>query len=222
MLVELILDKLGLFYDDLAKKAHGNSPEITYGELITRILKDRGQIACKDTFSEFGEQTFNRIMRRIFPDVKLNGGKETWFFHLLKVAEHKYCGGCSKIKPFSDFHKDRSTSLGISTQCSACRAAYNADGYTKYYDSHQKSYDKNKASIRERSSVSKFERSKRIVPWTDIDKIKEFYAKCPEGYHVDHILPLLGERVSGLHVLSNLQYLTVKENLQKGNKFILN
>lgn len=55
--------------------------------------------------------------------------------------------------------------------------------------------------------------------WADIEKIREFYLECPEGHHVDHVVPLQGELVCGLHVLENLQYLTVEENLKKGNKW---
>jgi len=60
----------------------------------------------------------------------------------------------------------------------------------------------------------------RIVGWTDHKAIEEFYANCPKGYHVDHIVPLQGANVSGLHVLNNLQYLTATQNLIKGNKWI--
>ena len=55
-------------------------------------------------------------------------------------------------------------------------------------------------------------------PWADIEAIREFYRGCPPGFHVDHVIPLNGRSVSGLHVITNLQYLPATENLRKGNK----
>ena len=51
----------------------------------------------------------------------------------------------------------------------------------------------------------------------DIKAIQDFYLNCPNGYEVDHIVPI---SKGGLHSLENLQYLTVSENRRKSNKIL--
>lgn len=62
-------------------------------------------------------------------------------------------------------------------------------------------------------------RLQRTPAWADLKAIKDFYKNCPAGYDVDHIVPLQGKLVSGLHVLENLQYLPASINRAKSNKF---
>lgn len=57
--------------------------------------------------------------------------------------------------------------------------------------------------------------------WLTVEQrqaIRDIYLKCPKGFDVDHIIPLRGETVCGLHVPENLQYLNSEENRSKGNR----
>ena len=54
-----------------------------------------------------------------------------------------------------------------------------------------------------------------LDPTADKEKIKEIYLNCPEGYEVDHIIPL---SKGGKHHEDNLQYLTISENRRKNNR----
>lgn len=68
--------------------------------------------------------------------------------------------------------------------------------------------------------ASRKARVKQATPiWADLDAIRDMYYNCPKGFHVDHIIPLNGYNVSGLHILENLQYLSKQENLKKSNKY---
>ena len=84
---------------------------------------------------------------------------------------------------------------------------------------HKREYRKrNMAKFNEYAATRRAAKLNRTPPWADYKAIREFYAGCPKGYHVDHIDPLQGKTVSGLHTIENLQYLTASENCSKGNR----
>lgn len=57
-------------------------------------------------------------------------------------------------------------------------------------------------------------------PWADREEIKAIYEQAAiAGMQVDHIHPLQGETLCGLHVPWNLQLLTATDNQRKSNKF---
>lgn len=68
---------------------------------------------------------------------------------------------------------------------------------------------------------------KQATPkWADLERIEEIYEECRalskrtgRKHQVDHIIPIRGKTVCGLHVPDNLQILTKNENRKKNNKF---
>lgn len=124
MLTELVLDKMGVFYDDVLKKKHGSAKEFTYGEVIERILAGKNTSAYS-LFPEISMQTFNRMIKTAFPGVKLNGGNETWYYYLLKLVGHKTCSACRQVLPYSSFTKANSKRSGLDSHCRECNSVNN-------------------------------------------------------------------------------------------------
>lgn len=67
---------------------------------------------------------------------------------------------------------------------------------------------------------------KRTPIWSDKYEIEEIYQTAKRislntgiKHEVDHIIPLQGELVSGLHVPENLQIIPKRENRKKRNKY---
>lgn len=79
--------------------------------------------------------------------------------------------------------------------------------------------DRNRNKVRALNAQRKQIIKQRTPVWADKKAIIDFYKNRPYGYEIDHILPLRGDRVSGLHVLENLQYLPSKDNHVKNKHY---
>lgn len=110
--------------------------------------------------------------------------------------------------------------------CRSHQGKYAAIARSKKYGLFPRSPDETRAYHRA-WATDKQKRIKQATPsWADKSKIKEFYLRASIltketgiTYEVDHIIPIKGKNVCGLHVETNLQVITQAENRKKGNQF---
>lgn len=94
--------------------------------------------------------------------------------------------------------------------------------YEKEQADYRRRYAKNPDKFIARSKARYALVKARTPKWMRLKEIENVYKFCPQGFHVDHIVPLEGTTadgypVSGLHVPWNLRFLTPAENSQKGS-----
>ena len=81
-----------------------------------------------------------------------------------------------------------------------------------------------------RSVFYRMQKKKATPKWVDKEAIMEIYLARPDGYDVDHMIPIIGRyimhedkltrEVCGLHVPWNLQHMKRPENGSKSNKLL--
>lgn len=77
----------------------------------------------------------------------------------------------------------------------------------------------NRAYCRYYEEVKESRRRKSRPKWITKKQMIEIYDQCPEGYQIDHIIPISNKNVCGLDVPWNIQFLTPEENNFKRNSF---
>lgn len=147
----------------------------------------------------------------------------------------KICNKCNVEKTIDNFSKDVQCKLNVKPSCKQCIAVLDKVWYKKnkerlkinktVYDALPESKAKNAA----RTAKKRAKRLKRIPAWltefdlffiTEIYDLARLRTDCTGvQWHVDHILPLCGRTVSGLHTPYNLQLLSAKDNIVKSNKY---
>jgi 5-methylcytosine-specific restriction endonuclease McrA len=94
----------------------------------------------------------------------------------------------------------------------------------------QKWAKNNPAKTAAKSMKRRSSKLNRTPPWLTAEhfaQIQDMYNRAKiaedftsEKWHVDHIIPLQGKNVSGLHVPWNLQIMSALKNRSKGNKHV--
>jgi hypothetical protein len=158
----------------------------------------------------------------------------------------KYCNKCGETKELSEFYKNKSKADGLHIYCKACSkkakdswrvqnkdkvAAYDKQWQAANKQNKAANYKKwqqnNKAKVNHINSLRRAAEKSATPSWANLEDIEAKYrlAKYFDfisggfvKHHVDHVLPLRGKTVCGLHVENNLQVLIDKDNLRKSNK----
>ncbi len=106
----------------------------------------------------------------------------------------------------------------------AARKAWEERNPRAALESFKRYRERNRAKIRARLAVSKQGREKRRALWANQDAILAIYLQAEimtrttgRLHVVDHIIPLQGRTVSGLHVETNLRVVEHHENARKHN-----
>lgn len=84
----------------------------------------------------------------------------------------------------------------------------------------------NYASVLAKNAKRAAALKQRLPKWADLARIRKFYEEAVRisretgvVHHVDHVIPLRGKTISGLHVHTNLQVLEGSINCRKRNRF---
>ena len=160
----------------------------------------------------------------------------------------KKCTKCMGMLEVMNFHKDISRSDGYRDQCRSCVSTYMKANHIKNKvhiiakavewvknnrDKHNKKCNlwakTNPEKVNARTAkrhAAKLQRTPKWVGPEEMWLIKEAYAlaklrgKILGGeWEVDHIIPLQGKNVCGLHVPTNLQVIPCTINRQKSNRY---
>lgn len=157
---------------------------------------------------------FTTLLKRIIKVDKPNTSM-SYSKYLLQLAGFKKCNKCSLIKDKEEcFYTDNTRTDYKMYQCIECVTAYHEINKEQY------------TAIKKKHKNSILNNTPKWLTYEMLSEIDSIYTKARElskttgiQHDVDHIVPLKGKNISGLHVPWNLQILQHTTNIKKGNKY---
>lgn len=136
-----------------------------------------------------------------------------------KKVSSKNCWDCKTILPISNFNKDRATADGHKNICRECCLIRIRDWERNNPDKARVSSSKSRAKRRQNASSPLSSYFSEDI-WVYYFVASDFSLRFGIKYHVDHVVPLCGTNVCGLHVPWNMRVITSVENQTKNNKLV--
>jgi hypothetical protein len=154
--------------------------------------------------------------------------KETSYFSSDKQKKDGLSSRCkvcdsAKVRSYYNENKDKARSR---------QKKYVANSQELYKEGQKRYYENNKEKFRAKEILRKHYQNNQTPEWLNKAhkaEIEGFYMFCKifssyktkksDTFQVDHIVPIKGKQVSGLHVPWNLHVLTCRDNAQKSNTF---
>jgi hypothetical protein len=143
------------------------------------------------------------------------------------------CMDCAKIY-LKEYYQNNKERLDLKNRDYVEKNREKVSDYKKDYDKEnrerlnaqkRKWAVENKGYYAHKSAERRCYKLDATPPWSDLERIKTIYTACQKvtemtkkEHHVDHIIPLKGENICGLHVWWNLRIVPAKINLSKGNR----
>lgn len=122
------------------------------------------------------------------------------------------CAKCKELKPAIAFFNSKK--VNKTSFCRACKIPYS------------KKYPHRFSAMTRCRYLKRRQRLPKWITSADLQHIAKLYELASQltkstgvCHEVDHIIPINGKYVSGLHVLSNLRVVTRSQNRKKGNKW---